>query len=604
MLEDLGRSVSVEELRARVSQIDIRAGLRYVTVVSSMMLRGMLEEWVNRANPFNLPLLAKAFVLWGRTDGGLPLTEEDGLWLLKAVNSLPWYSRLAAEFDTNDSVLRMIIRQGFQRFYTDDPLDARIARTWMMFSELIREDEYKVRDPSGELRNLLGVSAEELWVIGFMIWTYHVSETARDGRKWVFDPTRFVLEGTRQQEMQALLGRVLQTIAITPGQYRDRYAAAQSKYRDQTDREGYWVSEFNILRDFPVVNLGNGQFVSPFPTFALTRAVDGFYFDLREEYANRKRASGAGGEPYDNDMTTTLGGLFERYAGRQLRQLNAPEPQLRGEFRYGPKRARKDSTDWILCRPGRLPVLFECKARESVLDVQRYADLDGLRTEVGKAVAKACKQMTKFIQAIDANEQGLEQYRGLNRFVCAVVLQAPIPFHMVRDIRQVIEDVVRGVEPAWATLRDRIVFVPMSIRELETAVATELQFGAAIEDQLVAYAQYREQVNRVERWANGLPVFPRHLEEFLQEQYGGGRRIVNPLCTQVWEAFGDFCQRQIFGESIEAADREVRDLTRLLAYRLWELRGRPMWDDQRDWYEAERLIVSEPSAVTALGINL
>src|SRR5262249_15404060 len=277
--------------------------------------------------------------------------EEDGLWLLKAVNSLPWYSRLAAEFDTNDSVLRMIIRQGFQRFYTDDPLDARIARTRMMFSGLIREGENKVNDPSGELRNLLGVSAEELWVIGFMIWTYHVIETAADGRKWVFDPNRFVMEGNRRQEMQALLGRVLQTISRTPDQLRQLYDAPQSKYRDQTDREGYWVSEFNILRDFPVVNLGNGQYVSPFPTFALTRAIDGFYYDLLEEYANRKRASGAGGNPYDNDLSNTLGGLFERYVGRQLRQLTAPDPQLRGEFKYGPRRARKDSTDWILCRP-------------------------------------------------------------------------------------------------------------------------------------------------------------------------------------------------------------------------------------------------------------
>jgi hypothetical protein len=604
MLEDLGRSVSVEELRARVSTFDIGSGLRFVTVCSSMMLRGMLEEWANRANPFNLPLLAKAFVLWGQTDGGAQLTNDDGLWLLKAVNSLPWYSRVAAELDTDDSVLRMIIRQGFQRFYTDDPLDARIARTWMMFTELVREGKNTVDDPSGELRKLLGVSAEELWVIGFMIWAFHVNETASDGRNWFFDPNRLVQEGTRQQEMQTLLGRVLQTISRTPDEFRESYAA-KPKYRDQTDREGYWVSEFNILRDLPVINLGNGRYASPFPSFAVTRAIDGFYYDLLEEYANRKRASGAGGNPYDNDLSNTLGGLFERYVGRQLRQLAAPDPQLRGEFKYGSKKEKKDSTDWILFRPGRLPVLFECKARESVLDVQRYADLDGLRAEVGKAIAKACKQMAKFIKAIDAKEQGLEQYEGQTRFVCAVILQAPIPFHMVPDIRKIIEEVLRGAEPAWATLRDRIEFVPMSIRELETGVATELRLGVAIEDQLVGYAKYRERASRVERWEdNGLPVFPRHLEEFLQEQYGGGRRVVNPLCTQVWGEFGDFCQRQIFGEGIDAADQDVQELTRKLAHKLWELRDKPLGDDQRDWYEAERLIASDPRAVAALGTRL
>jgi hypothetical protein len=140
---------------------------------------------------------------------------------------------------------------------------------------------------------------------------------------------------------------------------------------------------------------------------------------------------------------------------------------------------------------------------------------------------------------------------------------------------------------------------------LETAVATELQFGVAIEDQLQSYAEYREQVNRVERWdTNSLPVFPRHLEDFLQEQYGGDQRIVNPLCTTVWEQFADFSQQQIFGEGIEAADRDVQDLTRRLAHKLWELRDRPLWDDQRDWKEAERLIATNPMAVAALGIQL
>jgi hypothetical protein len=32
----------------------------------------------------------------------------------------------------------------------------------------------------------------------------------------------------------------------------------------------------------------------------------------------------------------------------------------------------------------------------------------------------------------------------------------------------------------------------------------------------------------------------------------------------------------------------VFELTQELAYRLWEERGRPLWDDQRDWFDAER----------------
>ncbi|MEO6810154.1 MAG: DUF2934 domain-containing protein, partial [Isosphaeraceae bacterium] len=451
--------------------------------------------------------------------------------------------------------------------------------------------------PSGELRNLISVSAEDLWIVGFMLWTYHVSVTALDGRKWFFDPRSFVLEGSRQQEMGELVDRVLRTVALTPEQFRERYDAAGSKYREQSGREGYWLSEFNIIRDFPVVSLGNNRYAAPFPTYALTRAIDGFYYDLLTEFARRKAASGATDNAYDNEMNRTLGTLFERYVGRQLRLLPAPGNQLRGEFTYRHKKQDKLSTDWILWRPGRLPVLFECKAREAVLEFQRYGSLEQLRTEVGKAIGKACKQMVRFIQAIDEKTKGLEQYHGQKEFVCAVVLQAPLPFHMVRDIRAVIEQVAQQMEPGWTAMRSRIHFVPMSVRELETAVATELQFGAPVEDQLLAYAQYREGVKRIERWEGGMPVFPRHLEEFLQERYNGGRRIVNPLCTEVWNAFGAHCQERIFGESIEAAEREIFELTQKRAYELWERRGRPLWDAERDWHAAEEQIINDPTLV-------
>lgn len=595
MLRDMGRTVSVEELRAMVSEINVRSGLHYTTVVSSNLLRGKLEEWPDRANSFNMPLLAKAFLLWGRIEGGRAMTSEDGLKLLRAINSLPWYSELAGEFATDDAVLSLLIRQGFQRFYTDDPLDARIARTWIMFSELVKEGGLEVPDPSGELQKLIGVSVEDLWVIGFMFYIYHFSVTALDGRKSVFDPRSFVQEGTRQQEMAALVARVLQTVALTPQGFRDRYNAPDSKYRDQSGRVGYWLSEFNIARDFPIVSVGDGCYCSPYPTFALTRALDGFYYDLLNEFARRKIASGAKDNPYDNIMAQTVGRLFERYVGRQLRLLPVGGNELRGEFTYRHKKQDKDSTDWILNRPARLPVLFECKAREAVLDLQRYGSADQIRTEVGKAIGKACRQLVRFIQAIDEKAKGLEQYHGLKEFICAVVLQAPLPFHMLRDIRIIIEQVATEMEPGWAAIRGRIHFVPMSIRELETAVATELQFGVPIEDQLYAYAQYREQVRRVETWDGGMPVFPRHLEEFLQERYGGGRRIVNSLCARVWDDFGAFCQNRIFGEPIDVAERELFELTQKCAYERWEKRGKPLWDDQRDWFAAENEITNDPS---------
>ena len=57
----------------------------------------------------------------------------------------------------------MLIRQAYQRVAADDPLDGLIARTWMMFHDIISEGGFDVADPSAELVNEFGVSAEDLW---------------------------------------------------------------------------------------------------------------------------------------------------------------------------------------------------------------------------------------------------------------------------------------------------------------------------------------------------------------------------------------------------------------------------------------------------------
>ena len=189
----------------------------------------------------------------------------------------------------------MIIR-GFQRYYTDDPADARIARTWMMFHDLVREGGLTVPDPSGELKRLLGVSAKDLWVVGLMIWTIHVSVTSADRRKWVLDPRGFVQEGPRQEEMNALTRQVLGPHRPHAGGVPPSLRGPRSKPRSEADREGHWVSEFDILRDFPVVTLSDGMCIAPFPAFALTRAIDGFYYDLLVDSPVGNRL-GAPGQP-------------------------------------------------------------------------------------------------------------------------------------------------------------------------------------------------------------------------------------------------------------------------------------------------------------------
>lgn len=207
-------------------------------------------------------------------------------------------------------------------------------------------------------------------------------------------------------------------------------------------------------------------------------------------------------------------------------------------------------------------VAFEAAGWRPTLDVQRYAREADQEDELRKGLVKATRQFARFLHRAGNGAVGLEEFAGLERCILAVVMYEPFPFHCVPDLRQMIE-----------------------------RLAAEIVLGIPIESQLEQFARYRESARRVERWEGGLPVFPRHLEEFLQEQFNNSRRIANPLCQSVWESFCAFAQRRIFDEDIEITEREIRELTtRRLAYELWERRGRPLWDDLTDWHQAELIL--------------
>src|SRR5438128_581547 len=110
----LNRTVSPAELRAAVSQINLRDGLEFVTKQSARHFREATAASIPLVNSLNLSLLAKAFVLWGNPDGR-PLRRTGGgdderVLLLRAVNSLPWYPPPTSEGELDDSVVSMLVR--------------------------------------------------------------------------------------------------------------------------------------------------------------------------------------------------------------------------------------------------------------------------------------------------------------------------------------------------------------------------------------------------------------------------------------------------------------------------------------------------------------
>jgi len=210
------QEVSIAQLRDRVSEIDLRHGLHYLAVTSSLVL-GRRVQHEALANTINVTALAKAFVLWGRRTGGRPLNlnggaDDEGGWLLRACNTLPWYTRPTSKTDRDEKIVAWLVRQAYIRHAVDDPLDAKIGRAWIMFHNLVAEGGLRVPNPSAELERVIGVNAEYLWLLGMAIWANQVMNPTADGNKWLFMPSHFVREGPNQAEINAKLARAATNI--------------------------------------------------------------------------------------------------------------------------------------------------------------------------------------------------------------------------------------------------------------------------------------------------------------------------------------------------------------------------------------------------------
>lgn len=587
----LGRSIDLAELKGRIEELNFVHAMRVVTdlgciypwLPDTVEMRGII-------NSTNLSLLAKGLTLWSNP-GGRPLNLTDNLetdekvWLLRAVNSLRWYSEEDMQTAPDDTMVAYLVRQAYLTHTLADPLDGMIGRNFLMFHDLIREVNVPVKNLSSELRRVIGVGYEDMWAVLYCVYAFYFMQHRIDPNKWSFTTTSFFSDTGRDTHWNGVLATLFTRISGDQQKLQDLYDT-DAKYKDTSGRTGAWLTEFNILRDYPVVEFVPGSYCSPFPPMVFQRAAVGFYYDLLEDYATQKRQKGSD-QPYRNAMSETFQLLYQRYVGLQLEQLTNATAYLSPEFKYGPKNARADSPDWILTRPGKVTVFFECKARRPSLVWQSQALPEQLDKDIFQTIAYALNQISKFLKKADEGVVGLDTYKDVPKVVFALVMHDPFPFHAIPDLARRIEQVAVTKAPDWAAIASRVDFVPMSVRELETAVGLEIDRGIPIEDQLQAYAEYRRGARRVE-FIDDAIHFPRHLEEYLQERWNNSRRITNPLIEKTWDRFSELVSGHIYGTALADYEAELRhEWITKNAYFRWIDENRPDGRHLEHWHAAE-----------------
>lgn len=166
-------------------------------------------------------------------------------------------------------------------------------------------------------------------------------------------------------------------------------------------------------------------------------------------------------------------------------------------------------------------------------------------------------QLTVFLRnAAAGNVPGFTP-RGDWRVVYALVLYDSFPFHAMPDIRDTIDAIAERLEPEWSQFRQHVLFVPLSIQELELAVQLEKERGVLIEHQFEQYAIYRRRARRMEGpIAN--PVFARHFLDYAFDTWGQPQSATGEVCAAYWDQFCQMMHQAFYAEELELYEEQNR----------------------------------------------
>lgn len=379
-----GRPPTWEQFRATVRRVDRDSLLVNAAGASSLIARGLdPEEWKTHGlTPWSIADVARTALAWG----GFARPEADmrTLALLGNMNVQIADEVNDPESASSERVGRMLTRIIFEQFPGQRAVMGEVARTVLLFGSVARFPEgFQARTmcTGWFTRIMQGLSLEQYIESVLMIAIIAEQSNGMFSLDWLGEPPLSELgdvldADSIRRTFEGLLLTTVDEFKAANRRQQERAQSAQKKYA------------FNPLADRPFVAGIAPTPIAPWVQAVIAKALPPAIYH---------RGLSELGQGFTHD----LGAVFQEYTGRQLEVL-APERHVLPEVAYGPKKARRDSCDWLLDLPGVL-VLIECKARQPNEQLRtRGADwLDSVTESIGKGIKQVNRSNTD-LQAISA----------------------------------------------------------------------------------------------------------------------------------------------------------------------------------------------------------
>jgi hypothetical protein len=311
----------------------------------------------------------------------------------------------------------------------------QVPRTLLLFGDIPRRlaaSGYSIPD---SFTQLTGLTVEDFVAVGLWIFM----------RTWAMGMESFEKSDVVQPDVPSLAAdKIDRFLSATAADY-----SAFRTLCDQFECSDPVLAHyaFNPLEMRPIIRTSGSGYLVPVPQLLLDRITLGIYHDLLTA---------------DNQVfTQAFGPPFETYVGDLLKSFLEPSDVF-GERLYGPKKARRLSTDWIVVE-GNAATQLECKVSRVRLETRVTADRELLRADLAKAIAVGVHELARVIQDIQSGFPDLEPFRQIATFQSAIVVFDP--FHLGNSpvVRELVNEELqhRGTAP--------IAFQILGVDEIERA---------------------------------------------------------------------------------------------------------------------------------------
>ncbi len=141
--------------------------------------------------------------------------------------------------------------------------------------------------------------------------------------------------------------RLEQIAGICAALFSESPANIEKQIRDRQQYNQNWKYTFCDVRTYPLLKIGEEEYLVPLPSLIFYRMTDAVYFDL---------------VGYEAAFSSVIGPAFQAYVGEVVQAcMSNDRLHLLPEEKYGPKKRRKDSVDWIV-HDDSASLFVECKS--------------------------------------------------------------------------------------------------------------------------------------------------------------------------------------------------------------------------------------------------